>query len=241
MRRTLAGVRSATALACALIFSLLAAGDALAKRLAGFDLETGVGFVLDGQTLTTTITPGSHMTETRRQLQGQTIRAGCASTYGEFKPVSRVLAWPAGLDQLAFTFDRDVSEKASWCLLERADGGRDITDAGFEPPPGLFFAVTAYRNEVVPRGVRRYLRIRDARGRIVTTRRGPLIPRRLLRPGRYTLISFERRCIRGCRELGPARLRCARRFLARAGRGVAGLVHVDQQRRRCRISFKGDR
>jgi len=221
-----------------LCFSLLLVGEVCAKRVTGFDPDTGVGFVLDGRTLTTTISAGPHAADTRRLLHGQKIGAGCASTYKEFKPVFRVSTWPAGVDQFAFTFDRDISDKASWCLLERALGGRDLAGASFEPPPGVFFAIADYRNTVATKGVRRYLRLKTSSGRIITTRRGGLLPRRLLRPGRYTLISFERRCVRGCREVGPPRRRCARQFRARAGRSLAGLVVIDQQRRRCRISFK---
>ncbi len=215
---------------------LLVPGDASAKRITDLDARTGVLFVLDGRTLTTTITPGAQRVDVRSELYGKRITAVCGR-YGPLTRVVREASWPPNVNQVSFVFARDLSEVVSWCILE-TDTGSDIAEAAFGPIPGLFFADTSYKGSASPRGVRRYLRVRDANNRIVTTRRGGRLPVRALRPGRYTLISFERRCIRGCRALGVVRARCARRFRLRARRSLAALVVVDQQHQRCRISFK---
>jgi hypothetical protein len=229
-------MRAVPAVALLIVLWLLAPGDACAKRLTDLDARTGVLFVLEGRALTTTITPGAHRVDVRSEIYGKQITAICGR-YGPLTRVVREATWPANVNQLSFSFDRDLSEAASWCLLETQTGG-DIAEAAFGPIPGLFFADIAYEGSPRPRGVRRYLRVRDVKRRIVTTRRGGRLPLRALRPGRYTLISFERRCIRGCRVLGPVRRRCARRFRIRARRSLAALVVVDHQQERCRISFK---
>ena len=228
-------MRTVPAVALLVVLWLLVPGDAFAKRLTDLDARTGVQFVLDGRTLTTTITPGPHPVDVRSELYGNRIVAVCGC-YGPLTRVVREATWPANVNQLSFVFDRDMSEAVSWCILETETGG-DIAEAAFGPIPGLFYAKTDYKGSTRPRGVRRYLRVRDAKRRIVTTRRGGRLPVRALRPGRYTLITFERRCRRGCRTLGPVRARCARRFRIRAGRSLAALVVADQWRQRCRISF----
>lgn len=229
-------MRIVPAVAVLVVLWLVVPGDARAERLSDLDVRTGVLFVLDGHTLTTTITPGSHPIDVRSELYGKRITAVCGR-YGPLTRVVREATWPANVNQVSFVFDRDMSEAVSWCLLETETGG-DIAEAAFGPIPGLFFADTAYKGSTRLGRVRRYLRVRDANRSIVTTRRGGRLPVRALRPGRYTLISFERRCIRGCRVLGPVRRRCARRFRIRARRSLAALVVVDQQQQRCRISFK---
>jgi hypothetical protein len=222
---------------CLVALWLLLPAEVSAKRVADLDERTGVAFVLDGRTLTATITPGSHSLDVRGELQGKRVVAVCAAGYDLVRRVVREASWPANVDTMSFTFDRDISEKASWCLLEAETGG-DIAEASFGPIPGVFFADTTYLNGSKPKGVRRYLRIRDAKGRVVTTRRRLRLPPFLLPPGRYTLISFERHCIRRCRALGPVRLRCARRFRVQARGALAALVRVDPGRERCRITFK---
>jgi hypothetical protein len=88
--------------------------------------------------------------------------------------------------------------------------------------------------------MRRYLRIRDAKGRIVKTVRGSYLFTTLLRPGRYTLIRFERGCRRTCRKLGPPRFRCARKFRLRPGGALVSTIFIRQETRRCRIIFRRD-
>lgn len=217
-------------------------GEASAKKWTGFDRFTGVSFVVDGRSLTTTITPGPHAAATRAELQGRNVRGACTSTYGDFKNVRSTRLWPVDAETATFTFDRDISGRlaGSGCLLERAAGGRDIADVAFGPAPARLFATSDYLGAWPQEAMRRYLRIRDARGRNIKTVRGPYLLTTLLRPGRYTLIRFERGCRGTCRKLGPPRLRCARRFRLKPGAALFSIIFIRQETRHCRIVFHRD-
>ena len=108
------------------------------------DRSHGVRFDLDGAVLTVAlVTP-----ETRPQVWGKRIRAVCSPT------VRAVQLWPHGQPQLSYTFERDISDRAKWCLLED-EGGRDLAALDFRH----FIAVHADspKDRQIGQKLRRYL------------------------------------------------------------------------------------
>lgn len=202
------------------------------ERRSAVDRHTGFAFVLDGAALTLSVRAGEQEGDARRAVFGETVAAVCFATY-DFRPRGRVVeefVWPAGQDAVTFTFGRDISREAKACLIE-GDGG-DIAEVRFGPGPALLFVQTDQAG-LAHRRVRSFLRLRDAAGRSVFLKRGS--GTRLVEPGRYRLVRYERRCQRSCRVLGPARLRCARRVRlpTRSTRLVS--IRLDVERRTCRI------
>jgi hypothetical protein len=101
------------------------------------DRDRGVRFDLEGSVLTVGLVG---QTETSSELWGKRIRAVCSPTFG-YRETLRVAVrgiqlWPAGQAELTYEFDRDISDRVKWCLLEDASGG-DIADVQFE----VFIAV----------------------------------------------------------------------------------------------------
>ena len=195
----------------------------------------GFAFELDGRSLAVRVQPGQTADRARRLVFGNGVAAICTSTY-DFQPRSRVvqrMTWPIGQDELTLTFSRDISRTVKRCLLE-SDGGADIADVGFGPPPAKLLVQTRYVNGHARRGIRSFLRLRDDAGRSVLLRRG----RRLLRlvePGRYRLIRYERQCRRSCQALGPPTVRCARRLWLPTRINRRALILVDYRSKTCRI------
>lgn len=65
-----------------------------------------------------------------------------------------VQLWPRGQTELSYSFDRDISERVKWCLLE-AESGVDIAATDF----AVFIRVYAggATNRRIGQGLRRYL------------------------------------------------------------------------------------
>lgn len=89
----------------------------------------GVRLTLDGRYLTATIVADWRIAG---DLQGHRVQAACGTTLGRLRRdrVFTARRWPATAQTLRFTFQRDVSQRASWCVLEET-GGSDLAVARF--------------------------------------------------------------------------------------------------------------
>ena len=87
-------------------------------------------FDLNGPALTVTLL----RSDPRSELWGKRIRAVCSPTF-DYRQVRRVVhavqLWPRGQTELSYTFERDISDRVKWCLLED-DGGGDVAAVDFE-------------------------------------------------------------------------------------------------------------
>ncbi len=229
------------AVACCVACIAVLAVEASADRRAGVDRRSGFSFELQGTSLTVGVRPGQSADEARAQVFGEVVDAICTSSY-EFRPGSRVvqrMTWPEAQDELTFVFGRDISETAKACLLE-SEGGGDIAAVTFGPAAASLFVQTDIVEGQARPGVRSFLRLRDGKGRTMILERGRELSR-LVEPGRYRLIRYERRCRGSCRVLGSPILRCARRLWLPAGLTRSALVLVDYRRQTCRIEVTPDR
>ena len=215
------------------------AGEAAAKRWVKGDRDHGILFVIDGRKAATRIVPGRHARALKGTLQRTYVRLSCVSNYGSFKSVGATAYWKPKAIRTEFRFRRDVSRRLSGasCLLERGDG-HDVAAVGFGPKPGQFFAAAGYTGAGPAYSLRRYLRIRDARNRIVVTVRGQFLKPRLLPPGNYTLTRFEYRCEAPCKQPRPPQLRCGAPFRVFSGQSLSAFVFVSQEYQRCGIVVK---
>jgi hypothetical protein len=109
----------------------LAAPAAAAPAPAGVDRDHGVRFDLTGPTLTVTLLD---VAETREAVWGQRVRAACAARFSGRGAVHTELTWPDGATELVFAFDRDISDRVKWCLIEAAGGGGDIAAFSWVTP-----------------------------------------------------------------------------------------------------------
>jgi hypothetical protein len=234
-------VRASSALTIVLLL-LATAGPAESKRRARTDERTGVRFVLDGQFLTLRLLPEAR-SDTRNELIGQPLRLVCSESYRLRRKTRLVqeFTWPANQDAVSLTLARDISSDVKWCLVE-SDGGVDVADVPFGKLPGFLIVGTDYDTEGKPRGERSvfYLRLRDRQGRLVAAKRSFNLER-LVAPGRYRIIRFERPCLDGCDRLGAPRLRCARRFLVRPNHEVFVQFVVDYAANRCTVRLRARR
>jgi hypothetical protein len=119
------------------------------------DRDHGVRFDLEGSVLTVGLVG---QTETSTELWGKRIRAVCSPTFG-YRETLRVAVrgvqlWPTGQTELTYNFDRDISDRVKWCLLEEVSGG-DIADAQFQ----AFIVVhgASAKDRRIGRGLRSYL------------------------------------------------------------------------------------
>jgi hypothetical protein len=89
----------------------------------------GVRLTLDGRHLTATIVADWRITGA---LKGHRVQAACGTTVDPRRHdrVFTARRWPATAQTLRFTFRRDISRRASWCVLEES-GGSDLAVARF--------------------------------------------------------------------------------------------------------------
>jgi hypothetical protein len=130
------------------------------------DRDHGVRFVVDGPVLTVRLEPqtGQRPPDIRMDVWGRAVRVACSPLFTADDRrllravVTSELFWPNGQLELSFTFDRDISERVKWCLLESA-GGEDVAGAMFEP----FIRVLAdpLRERRMGWALRRYIRSRE--------------------------------------------------------------------------------
>ena len=195
----------------ALLIGLLGvAAPAAANRLSAVDPRPGVGFTLEGATLTASLTATPESEAARRDLLGKRVTAVCARGFrGGPQAVVTELTWPPSARAVSFRFARDLSRRALWCLLE-APGGGDIAFARF--PPRL-----AIRTSVVGRrwplsAQRSPLLVLKARNGLRVFERGPALIDTRLPAGRYRLTVYERYCNPTCDRFAISTRRCSRKL-----------------------------
>jgi hypothetical protein len=152
------------ALVLALLATATLAGPAIASPLpVRTDRLHGVRFNLKGDDLTVRLVPQARP-GLRMRVWGRRVQAICSTTFkrprGSRAYVAAVRLWPRGRSRLEFSFDRDISNRVKWCLLEGA-GGRDIAAADFAVSIDLYG--TSESDTRIARGFRRYL-LRAATG-----------------------------------------------------------------------------
>lgn len=110
------------AVTAGLLLTFVSAVDAATRR--GVDSEARVRFTLEARLLTVRLLPGAPA-RVRRELFGRRIRATCGTdfVFTRAVKVTRTRKWPAGRRRLRFRFDRDISGRARWCLIEHPRGG----------------------------------------------------------------------------------------------------------------------
>jgi hypothetical protein len=117
------------------------------------DRDHGVRFELSGPNLTVTLI----RPDVQDDVWGKNLDAICSPAFDPRRAsrtaVRAVQLWPQGQTELTFTFDRDISYRVKWCLLE--DGAHDIAGVNFQP----FFPVygTSANDKRIARELRRYL------------------------------------------------------------------------------------
>jgi hypothetical protein len=111
--------------ALVVLLTVPAAADAAVRsRLLRLD---GVRLTLDGRRLTAEIVHTPHVTRSPtidESLYGQRVVGACGVRFSRpFRFVLKRGYWPAGARSRTFGFGRDISARARWCGLGRADGG----------------------------------------------------------------------------------------------------------------------
>jgi hypothetical protein len=146
VRRTFV-VASLAALACAI-------SATAAPAPVRVDRSHGVRFDLNGPVLTVALL----RSDARAELWGERIRAVCSPTF-DYRRARRVAVravqlWPDGQAELSYTFERDISDRVTWCLLED-EGGGDVAAVDFQH----FIAVHADspKDRQIGHRLRRYL------------------------------------------------------------------------------------
>ena len=116
---------------CVLTLSQLVTPPADAATRRATDSQARVRFTLDGRELRARILRDAPR-RIRRELFGDRIRAVCGTDFAfdQGTKVRRTRTWPRGRRRVTFRFDRDISRRAKWCLLEHPRGG-DIAFASF--------------------------------------------------------------------------------------------------------------
>ncbi|MDO8186073.1 hypothetical protein Q5424_25200 [Conexibacter sp. JD483] len=116
----------------ALLLLAAAAPAADAARRSGVDRGTQVRLTLDGRVLTAKlVTPRSGAVFSHRWGEQRATRlfAACGTTFKPIEPSQRSRyayargRWPLDARRATFRLPRDISARASWCLLEGPDGG----------------------------------------------------------------------------------------------------------------------
>jgi hypothetical protein len=132
MRKASAGI--------ALAAFLLAVSTAQAATEEYLDRDHGVRFLVDGPVLTVGVEPqaGQSPQDIREDVWGRQVRVACSPVFiarERTLPRGIVISeqlWPEGQLEARFTFNRDISDRVKWCLLEGRDG-EDAAGATFEP------------------------------------------------------------------------------------------------------------
>jgi hypothetical protein len=118
----LAGSISAAALPA------LPAAEAATRRAT--DTTARIRFTLDDRVLTVRVLRGAPRS-VRRKLYGHRIQATCGTAFPFTAGVRvrRTRFWPSGRRRMRFRFERNISRRAKWCLLERR--GTDVAYVSF--------------------------------------------------------------------------------------------------------------
>lgn len=110
--------------------------------LPKLDRASEVRLSIDSTTLRATIVDVRNVSQsptTRQSLYGKSVGIACGTSFRHFgaTAVRRLAHWPAGNASLSVRVERDISERAKWCVLEARPGGSDIAFVSFrEAEPG---------------------------------------------------------------------------------------------------------
>jgi hypothetical protein len=167
--------RAAILACCLLALAVPEASGAVRERT---DRDSGVRFRLDGTSLKVTLPGGPAGARVRNRVWGKRVVGACASGLDPLKlwtqRVHSSLTWPAGAMSVTYSFPRDVSARALWCLVE--DDTDDVAAVNFVPP--IVAGGFSRRDRRIAQALRRYL-LRNGAGpewfmtvRTVLVRRG---------------------------------------------------------------------
>jgi hypothetical protein len=114
---------------------------------------------LTGSVLTVRLVPQRNRTppDARKQVWGKRIDAICSTAFQPANARRRVVRaarfWPRGQLELTYRFERDISDRVKWCLLE--DDGLDVAAFSF----GVFIRIYGGRaaDRRIGQELRRYL------------------------------------------------------------------------------------
>jgi len=117
------------ATAVSAMLSTAAEADAATRRAT--DSQARIRFTLERRVLTTRLLSGAPR-RVRRQLYGKRVRAVCGTNFAFDRGVKvrRARTWPRARGRVRFRFDRDISRRAKWCLIEHPRGG-DVAFVSF--------------------------------------------------------------------------------------------------------------
>ena len=104
------------------LLAAVPAADAATRH--GTDRDASIRFVLDDRVLTLRLLTVASKSD-RRRVQGRSIRAACGTDFAFTRGVRvrEIRTWRLGRAYLRLRFDRDISRRAKWCLLEYPRGG----------------------------------------------------------------------------------------------------------------------
>jgi hypothetical protein len=112
----------AVATAAAAVAAPFAEGDVVRKK----DRRAGVTFRLSGKHLTMKLSEQANA-RTAKKLLGKRVAAACGtSTTTGGRVVDAEFVWPKERASVAVDFDRDISRRVAYCLIEDARSGGDI-------------------------------------------------------------------------------------------------------------------
>jgi hypothetical protein len=120
--------RRGLTVAIALITALAVAAPSHAVVKRKKDRRAGVTFRLDGKKLSVRLSeqaPG----KTVKALLGKRVAAVCGTRKREY---GHTLRWPKERAVIGTTLQRDISRRATFCLIENARTGKDIAVVQFK-------------------------------------------------------------------------------------------------------------
>jgi ribosomal protein L32 len=132
------GIRPIVLVLVAVTLSAVGAEPVQAAVKSELDRRSEVRFTLEGKRLTVTTVDLPNVQQnpsTHGSLLGHRIDAVCGTRFQSSRKTRVVDArwWPKGATAMTFHFDRDISRRARWCVIESRgkDGGGDLAYVSF--------------------------------------------------------------------------------------------------------------
>jgi hypothetical protein len=113
----------ALSLSLSLSLSLAQPADAAVKRKK--DRRAGVTFRLSGAHLTMKLSEQANA-RTVKKLVGKRVAAACGTSTTGGRVYAEEFTWPEERASVAVDFERDISRRVAFCLVENARSGADI-------------------------------------------------------------------------------------------------------------------
>jgi hypothetical protein len=173
---------------CLLLLSLSASAQAATREKT--DHKVGVEFKLAGHTLRAKVVPPSYPvagTGVKAELWRHHVRAACATSLRRTVALTVHTArrWPRGRLSLKYRFQRDISARARYCLLEDTSGG-DLALVYFPLPR----VAQVGREPITRRVFMHWLRIVDSSNRKKATCKLPQKSSQRYAAGRDNVMRF---------------------------------------------------